>query len=99
MGISLRTNIDSMTATRYLERSQFRQKHDIESLSSGDRINRAADDAAGLSISEKLRATSRTSLQNVRNTYDALSLLQVAEGGLTEISNILVRFRELAIQS
>jgi flagellin len=70
----------------------------LERLSSGSRINRAADDAAGLAISENLRAQIRGLKQANRNANDGISLAQVAEGGLNEVSNMLIRMRELAIQ-
>jgi flagellin len=71
----------------------------MERLASGERINKAADDAAGFAISEGLRADIRSLNQARRNTNDGVSLIQVAEGGLTEIGNIMIRLRELAIQS
>lgn len=71
----------------------------IERLSSGYRINRAGDDAAGLGISEKLRAKTRGLVQAQRNASDGISLIQVAEGGLGEVQNILVRLRELGVQA
>jgi flagellin len=71
----------------------------FERLSSGSRINKAADDAAGLAISEKMKAEIRSSRQADRNANDGISMVQVAEGGLNEAQNILTRLRELAIQS
>jgi flagellin len=71
----------------------------LERLSSGYRINKAGDDAAGLAISEKLRAKTRGLIQAQRNASDGISLIQVAEGGLNEIQNILVRLRELGVQA
>jgi flagellin len=71
----------------------------LEKLSSGSRINRAGDDAAGLAISERLRANIRSMKQATRNANDGVGLVQTAEGGMNEISNILVRLRELSIQS
>jgi flagellin len=71
----------------------------LERLSSGYRINKAGDDAAGLAISEKLRAKVRGLVQAQRNANDGISLIQTAEGGLNEIQNILVRMRELGVQS
>ena len=68
-------------------------------MSSGYRINRASDDAAGLAISENLRAQIRGMKQANRNANDGISLAQVAEGGLNEVSNMLIRMRELAIQA
>jgi flagellin len=71
----------------------------LEKLSSGQRINRAGDDAAGLAISENLKAQIRGLGQAERNAQDGISLVQIAEGGLTEVSNILIRLRELAVQA
>jgi flagellin len=71
----------------------------LEKLSSGQRINRAGDDAAGLAISENLKAQIRGLKQSARNAEDGVSLVQVAEGGLSEVSNILIRLRELAVQA
>src|SRR5258708_1412410 len=71
----------------------------LEKLSSGYRINRAGDDAAGLAISENLRAQTRGLKQASRNAQDGVSLVQVAEGGLNETSTILIRLRELAVQA
>jgi len=71
----------------------------LEKLSSGYRINRAGDDAAGLAISENLKAQIRGLKQASRNAQDGVSLVQVAEGGLNEISQIMIRLRELAVQS
>jgi len=70
----------------------------MEKLSSGSRINRAADDAAGLSISEKMRSQIRGLTQAIRNAQDGISLLQTAEGALTEVSDMLIRLKELAVQ-
>jgi flagellin len=76
-----------------------RQNSALEHLASGSRINRAGDDAAGLAISEKLKANIRSMKQATRNANDGISLVQVAEGGMNEVSNILIRLRELSIQS
>jgi flagellin len=75
------------------------QKASLEKVSSGTRITRAADDAAGLAISEKMRAGIRSVGMNIRNANDGISMIQTAEGGMNEIGNILVRFRELSIQA
>jgi flagellin len=82
-----------------LDQNQTAQRGSLERLASGQRINRAADDAAGLAITEKMQASVRSLRQNVRNAQDGVSLLQVAEGGMGEISAIIVRFRELSIQA
>ncbi len=99
MGFRIATNVQSLAAQRSLGTQRSAMNHQLEKLSSGERIVRAADDAAGLAISEKLRAEIRSNRQAQRNTQDAVSLVQVAEGGLNEISNILIRMRELSIQS
>jgi len=91
--------VQSLVAQRQLGLNSAQQKESLEHVASGSRINKAADDAAGLGISEKMRAQIRSVRQNVRNASDGISMVQVAEGGMNEISNILIRFRELAIQS
>jgi flagellin len=75
------------------------QKASLEKLASGSRINRAADDAAGLAIAEKMRSQIRSVRQDVRNANDGISMIQTAEGAMNETSNILIRFRELSIQA
>jgi flagellin len=99
MGLRIGTNVQSIAAQRTLGAQREAANHELEKLSSGDRIVRAADDAAGLAISEKFKAEIRSTRQAVRNTQDGISLVQVAEGGLNEVSNILIRMRELSIQS
>jgi flagellin len=99
MGLRINTNISSINALRSLSKVTQDQDQAVERLSSGNRINSAADDAAGLAISEKLKAEIRGTLQAKRNAEDGISMIQVAEGGMDEISNILVRLRELSIQS
>ncbi len=99
MGLRIATNISSVTAQRHLRTTRRLLDKSLERLSSGYRINRAGDDAAGLAISEKLRAKTRGLVQAQRNASDGISLVQVAEGGLNEIQNILVRLRELGVQS
>ncbi len=98
MGLRINTNIQAMAAQRSLEINRRAQEGSLERLSSGSRINRAGDDAAGLAISERIRANTRSLAQAGRNANDGISLVQVAEGGTNEISNILVRMRELSIQ-
>lgn len=98
MGLRINTNIQSLSAQRYLGINSNAQKESLEHLSSGSRINRAADDAAGLAISEKMKGVIRSIHQDVRNANDGISLIQTAEGGMNEIGNALIRFRELAIQ-
>lgn len=99
MGLRVNTNIASLNSQRHLRLTRQNLDKSIERLSSGSRINRAGDDAAGLAISENLRAQIRGLQQAERNAQDGVSLVQVAEGGLHEISSILIRLRELAVQS
>ncbi len=99
MGLRIRTNVASVNAQRNLKSSGRLMDKSLARLSSGFRINQAADDAAGLAISENLRGQIRGLGQANRNAQDGISLVQVAEGGLNEISTMLIRLRELAIQS
>jgi flagellin len=82
-----------------LGKTNLRLKNNLAKLSSGERITKAADDAAGLAISENLKAQIRSIRQAKRNADDGISMVQTAEGGLSEISNIIIRLRELAVQS
>lgn len=99
MGLRVNTNVASINAQRNLVNTTVQLNRSLERLSSGLRINRAADDAAGLAISERFRAEIRGLAQAQRNANDGVSLLQVAEGALNETSGILIRLRELAVQS
>ncbi|MBI2712293.1 MAG: flagellin FliC [Bdellovibrio sp.] len=99
MGVRISTNVQSLVAQRHLGINSAHQKDSLEHLASGSRINKAADDAAGLAISEKMRGMVRSIRQDVRNASDGISMIQTAEGGMNEIGNILTRFRELAIQA
>ncbi len=99
MGLRINTNIQSLSAQRFLAINAERQRSALDHLSSGTRINKAGDDAAGLAISEKLKSDIRSLRQAGRNANDGVSLIQVAEGGMNEISNILIRLRELSIQA
>jgi flagellin len=99
MGLRVNTNISSLVAQRSLNSTRQALSKNLERLSSGSRINQAGDDAAGLAISENLRAQVRGLKQAKRNAQDGVSLIQVSEGGLNECTNILIRLRELAIQS
>lgn len=99
MGLRINTNIAAINARRMLTGSTDNQQKSLERLSSGYRINKSGDDAAGLAISENLKAQIRGLRQAKRNASDGISLVQVTEGGLNEISNILVRLRELAVQA
>jgi flagellin len=99
MGLRINTNVASLNAQRNLLGTKWGLDKSLERLSSGYRINRAGDDAAGLAISENLRAQIRGLKQASRNAQDGVSLVQVAEGGLNEISSIMIRLRELAVQA
>jgi len=99
MGLRISTNLASMGAQRVLAKNSEEMGKSLQRLASGNRIGSAGDDAAGLSISENLRAQIRSLGQAERNAQDGISLVQVAEGGLSEIGNILVRLRELSIQA
>lgn len=99
MGLRIHTNVASISAQRQLTKQQSRLEHSQQALASGSRIVHASDDAAGLAISENIRGQ----LQGIRmarnNAYNAGSLIQVSEGGLNEINNILIRLRELGVQA
>jgi len=99
MGLRINTNVVSLSAQRTLGVSNRAKARTLEKLSSGTRIVRAADDAAGLAISEKLKAQIRGLKQAERNAGDGISMIQTAEGGLSEVSNILTRLRELSVQA
>jgi flagellin len=99
MGLRIATNTTSLSAQRQMGITKGALDVTLERLSSGSRINRAGDDAAGLAISENFRAQIRGMRQAKRNTQDGVSLIQVSEGGLNEVSNILIRLRELAVQA
>ena len=99
MGMRITTNVAAINAQRNLMGSQRNIQNSMSQLSSGSRINRSADDAAGLAISENMKAQIRSSVQARRNANDGISMVQVAEGGLNEVSNIVTRLRELGIQA
>jgi len=99
MSLSIRSNVGSLTAQRHLMSNNKAFSLSMERLSSGYRVNRAADDAAGLAISENMRSQIRSLNQAKRNANDGISLIQTAEGSLIEVSSILVRMRELSTQS
>jgi flagellin len=99
MGFRIATNVSSITARKSLRGIGDNQQNVYAQLATGNRINKSSDDAAGLAISEKLKAQVRSFKQADRNANDGISMIQVAEGGLNEVSNILIRLRELAIQS
>jgi flagellin len=99
MGFRINTNVSSIAAQRTLSINNRESESNLQKLSSGSRITKAADDAAGLAISEKLKANIRSLKQADRNANDGISMVQTAEGGLNEVSSILTRMRELAIQT
>jgi flagellin len=99
MGFRVSTNIAAINAQRNLLNSQLHISDSMSKLASGSRINKAADDAAGLAISENIKAQVRSARQANRNANDGISMVQTAEGGLNEIGNIIVRLRELGIQA
>ena len=99
MGLRVSTNVASISAQNSLGKSQRAIAKSFAQLSSGSRVTKAADDAAGLSISEGLKSQIRSLNQSQRNAADGMSMVQVAEGGLNEISNIISRLRELGIQA
>ena len=99
MGFRINTNVSSLSAQRSLSVANRESENTLAKLSSGTRITKAADDAAGLAISEKLKARISSTDQANRNANDGISMVQTAEGGLYEISSMLTRLRELSVQS
>ncbi|NBX18870.1 MAG: flagellin FliC, partial [Proteobacteria bacterium] len=95
MGLRIASNVQALTAQRNLNVTAEANSASMEKLASGYRINKAADDSAGLAISEKLKADVRGLNMARRNASDGVSLIQTAEGGLNEVGNILSRLREL----
>ena len=99
MGLRINTNLPSLAARRALGQNVQRMADNFRKMAAGERITRAADDAAGLAISENIKSKIRSKRQANRNANDAISMIQSTESGLNEIANILIRLRELAIQS
>ncbi|HMN69342.1 MAG TPA: flagellin [Bdellovibrionales bacterium] len=99
MGLRISTNVASVAAQRTLSKQQARLEHSQQAIASGSRIVRASDDAAGLAISENIRGQVSGIKMARSNAFNAQSLIQVSEGGLNEISNILIRLRELGVQA
>lgn len=99
MGLRVKTNVDSLVAQRRLGETRKSMGDSLEKLSSGQRINKSADDAAGLAVSENIRARVAGLGVAKRNASDGISYVQVAEGGLNEVTNIVIRMRELATQA
>src|SRR4249919_3820364 len=98
MSLRINSNVDAIAAHRHLSQTSDQISKSMERLSSGLRINKAADDAAGLGISEKMRSQIRGLAQAQRNIQDGVSMVQTAEGDLDEVHSILQRVRELAVQ-
>jgi flagellin len=99
MGFRIATNVPSLAAQRALKKMGNEEVKTATQLATGSRITKSADDSAGLAISEKLKANIRSNQQANRNANDGISMIQVAEGGLDQTGDILIRLRELAIQS
>lgn len=99
MSLRINTNTQSLAAQRSLGLNHGAQSASLEKLSSGSRIVKAADDAAGLAISEKMRSHIRSVGQSLRNANDGIAMIQTAEGAMNEVGNILIRFRELSTQA
>jgi flagellin len=99
MGLRINTNMQSISAQRNLKTNQGSLAGGTEKLASGSRINKSADDAAGLAISENLGGSIRSFAQSGRNAQDGISFVQVAEGGMNEVSNMIIRLRELSVQA
>src|SRR4051794_37109902 len=98
MSLRIQHNVEALNAHRQLVSTSEKVKKSMERLSSGYRINSGADDAAGLGISERMRAQIRGLAQAQRNTQDGVSMVQTAEGALAEVHEMLQRIRELAVQ-
>jgi flagellin len=99
MGINIRTNVPSINAQRNLNATTDRLRLAYSRLSSGQRITKASDDAAGLSIAEQLKADSRIATVAIRNANDGISIIAITDGAMNEITNIMTRLAELAEQS
>lgn len=99
MGLRITTNVSALNAQKNLYMTQIHANRSMARLASGQRINQAADDAAGLAISENLKGLIRGLRQANRNANDGISLVQIAEGSLNEVSNMLIRLRELGVQA
>ena len=99
MGMRITTNVASLNAQRSMITNSREMQKSMAQLSTGSRITKAGDDAAGLAISEGLKAQIRSGRQAARNANDGISLIQTAEGSMNEISNILIRLRELSVQA
>lgn len=99
MAMSIRTNVAALSSINQLSRTQGSLSSSLEKISSGLRINRAADDAAGLGVATRMESDNTSLQQAMRNTNDGISLVQTAEGSLEQLTNILIRVRELSVQA
>ena len=99
MALSVRTNVASIRAASQLNSTQNQLTSSLERISSGLRVNRAADDSAGLSVATRMESDNTSLKQAIRNANDGISMVQTAEGGLNEVYDILVRLRELSTQA
>jgi flagellin len=99
MAMTIRTNLAAMSSINTLNGTQKSLSNSLEKISSGLRINRAADDAAGLGVATRMESDNTSLKQAMRNTNDGISMVQTAEGSLEQLSNILIRFRELSVQA
>jgi flagellin len=99
MALTVRTNVASIRAASQLNNTQSQLTNSLERISSGLRVNRAADDSAGLSVATRMEADNTSLKQAIRNANDGISMVQTAEGGLNEIYNIMTRMRELSVQA
>ena len=99
MGMRINTNMASVNAQRSLRNTQSKLQGNFEKFASGQRINKSADDAAGLAISSNLTGNIRSYMQSGRNAQDGISFIQVAEGGMNETTNMIIRLRELSVQA
>ena len=99
MAMSIRTNLAAISSINSLSGTQKSLSSSLEKISSGLRINRAADDAAGLGVANRMEADNTSLKQAMRNTNDGISLVQTAEGSIEQLTNILIRFRELSVQA
>jgi flagellin len=98
MALSVRTNVSALRAIGHLNYSQNSLSNSLQRISSGLRINHAADDSAGLAVASRMESDNTSLKQSIRNANDGISMVQTAEGGLNEIHSILVRMRELSVQ-
>ena len=99
MTLNIRTNLPSITAQKHLASTSGKLEQAYERLSSGLRINRAKDDAAGLAIAESLKADARIATVAIRNANDGVSIVAITDGAISQITNVLSRLAELAEQS